>query len=34
LEPAEHSEEQGHLGSRGYIAKYVADPDTGVDFLI
>jgi len=25
------SEEQGHLGSRGYIAKYVADPDTGAD---
>ncbi len=25
------SEEQGHLGSRGYIAKYVADPNTGAD---
>lgn len=25
------SEEQGHLGSRGYLAKYVADPDTGAD---
>ena len=25
------SEEQGLLGSRGYAAKYVADPDTGAD---
>lgn len=25
------SEEQGHLGSRGYIAKYVADLETGQD---
>jgi len=25
------SEEQGHLGSRGYIARYVADPETGAD---
>jgi Zn-dependent M28 family amino/carboxypeptidase len=25
------SEEQGHLGSRGYIAKYVTDPETGED---
>jgi hypothetical protein len=34
LEPAERSEEQGHLGSRGYIAKYVANPTTRVDFLL
>ncbi len=25
------SEEQGHLGSRGYIGRYVADPQTGED---